>query len=60
VRVALHRLAAELELATPPKENWVVQVDAFGDERGRVYLELAEADDAEIARAVELIRKVVG
>lgn len=38
----------------------MVEVDAFGDEMGRVYLELVKADDAETKRGLALLRKVVG
>lgn len=60
VRAALYALAAKIELATATVDNWVVTVDADGDDRGRVYLELAKGDPAEIKRAIELLRKVVG
>lgn len=60
VRAALYALAAKLETATPVGDNWVVEVDAFGDESGRVYLELVKADDAETKRGLALLRKVVG
>jgi len=55
LHAALHRLAAEIELATPARESWVVQTDATSDERGRVYLELANGDEAEAARGVALL-----
>ena len=60
VRAALYALAAKLETATPAGDNWVVEVDAFGDESGRVYLELVKADDVETKRGLALLRKVVG
>ncbi len=58
LHAALHRLAAEIELATPVRESWVVQTDATSDERGRVYLELANGDEAEAARGVALLRTI--
>jgi hypothetical protein len=53
-------LAAKVEMATPAEEGWIVQVDASADDRGRVYLELATADEAEARRGIELLRKVAG
>ena len=58
LHAALHRLAAEVELATPAREAWVVQTDPTSDERGRVYLELANGDEAEAARALALLRTI--
>lgn len=47
---ALHKLAANVELATPDRERWIVQPESFHDARGRVYLELADATHAEAER----------
>ena len=58
LHAALHRLAAEIELATPAREGWVVQTDASSDEGGRVYLELANGDEGEVARGVALLRTI--
>ncbi len=55
---ALHRLAAEIELATPQGESWIVQMQETGDERGRVYLELADGDEAEATRGLALLRTI--
>jgi hypothetical protein len=60
VRAAILMLAAKVEMATPAEEGWIVQVDASADDRGRVYLELATADESEARRGIELLRKVVG
>lgn len=60
VSAALHKLAAEVELATPERERWVVQVESFYDARCRVYPELADATPAEAARGVALLKKLVG
>jgi len=59
VKAALHKLAAEIELATPASESWIVQTDEF-NESGRVYLELADATPAEAARRMALLTKLVG
>ena len=50
VSAALHKLAADVELATPERERWIVQTESFYDARGRVYLELADATPAEAER----------
>lgn len=55
---ALHELAAAVERATPPAEGWVVQLEP-GDNRARLYLELATADPAETDRGLALLRDVV-
>ena len=59
VKAALHKLAAEVELATPTGESWCVQVDDY-KESGRVYLELADATPAEAARGMAMLKKVAG
>jgi len=58
LRATLHMLAAEAELATPAGEGWVVQTDATSDERGRIYLELADGNEQEAARGLELLRRL--
>ncbi len=60
VSAALHKLAADVELATPERERWVVQTESFYDARGRVYLELADATPAEADRGLAVLRKLVG
>lgn len=57
---ALHKLAADVELATPEWERWIVQTESFYDARGRVYLELADATPAEVERGMAMLRKLVG
>ncbi len=57
-RAALHRLAAEIELATPSVEGWIVQVSHDGDVTGRVYLELLNGDEAEAARGMAVLEAV--
>ena len=60
VSAALHKLAADVELATPERERWIVQTESFYDARGRVYLELADATPAEAARGMAMLRKLAG
>ena len=57
---ALHKLAADVELATPERERWIVQTESFYDARGRVYLELADATPAEAERGMAMLRKLLG
>ena len=59
VKAALHKLAAEIELATPASERWCVNTEDC-NESGRVYLELADATPAEAARGMALLEKLVG
>jgi hypothetical protein len=58
VKAALHKLAAEIELATPAGERWCVNTEDF-NESGRVYLELADATPAEAARGMALLEELV-
>lgn len=58
VSAELHKLAAQIELATPARERWTVQTENFYDARGRVYLELADATPAEAARAMAMLEKL--
>lgn len=39
VSAALHKLVADVELATPEREREIVQTESFYDARGRVYLD---------------------
>ena len=57
---ALHKLAADVKLATPERERWIVQTESFYDARGRVYLELADATPAEAERGIAMLKKLVG
>ena len=59
VSAALHKLAADVELATPERERWIVQTESFYDARGRVYLELADATPAEAERGMAMLKKLV-
>ena len=59
VKAALHKLAAEIELATLASERWCVNAEDF-NESGRVYLELADATPAEAERAMGLLGNLVG
>ena len=56
----LHKLAADVEIATPVRENWIVQTESLHDGRGRVYLELAEGSDDEVERGMSMLKKLVG
>lgn len=58
VMAALHRLAAELELATPASERWCVNTEDY-NESGRVYLKLSDATPDEAARGRALLQQVV-
>ena len=60
LKAALHKLAADVELATPANERWIVQAEDFYDARGRVYLELDGATPAEAARGMALLKMLVG
>jgi hypothetical protein len=60
VNAALYKLAAEVELATPERERWIVQTESFYDARGRVYLELADATPAEAELGTAILKKLVG
>lgn len=59
VKAELHKLAAEIELATPASERWCVNTEDF-NEIGRVYLELADATPAEAARGMAALTNLVG
>jgi hypothetical protein len=59
MKATLHKLAAELELATPETERWCVQAEDYYD-GGRIYLDLSEATPAEAARGLALLKKVAG
>src|SRR3954462_9615233 len=63
VMVELHRLAADLELATIACDGrWLVQIDQEVSERkaqGRVYLELVNGDPRETNLAMAAMRSVV-
>lgn len=59
VHAALHRLAAAVELATPEREGWLVQmVPASAHDAGRVYLELFRATDEEAQRGLKVLKRV--
>jgi hypothetical protein len=63
ISAALHKLAADVELATSARERWVVQTEncsTIHGASGRVYLELADATPAEAARGMALLAKLVG
>lgn len=57
---ALHKLAAEVELATPAQERWIVQIASFSNSHGRVYLELIDATPAEAERGMTTLKTLIG
>jgi hypothetical protein len=59
VKAALHKLAADVERATPANESWCVNTEDF-NESGRVSLEFADATPAEAARAMSMLKKMAG
>ena len=58
LNATLHKLAAEIELATPAREQWVVIIEdcIVG---GRVYLELDKATTAEAERAMAMLKTLM-
>ena len=56
---ALHALAAVLELATPPRESWIVVIEKPSDEAGSVHLELARATPDEAERGMDFLRRTL-
>jgi hypothetical protein len=60
LNATIHELAAEIELATPAREGWIVQTEKLGPTRGRVYLELASARPAEVERGMEMLKALGG
>jgi hypothetical protein len=58
MKATLHRFAAEVELATPAGERWLVHIEHAYDDRGRVYVELAEGTDEEADRALGVLASV--
>jgi hypothetical protein len=60
VSATLHKLAADVEMATPVRENWIVQTESLHDGLGRVYLELANGTPAEAERGMAILKKLVG
>ena len=55
----LHRVAADVEIATAPHERWVVQTNAVLGTRGWVSLELADGTPKETERGLAVLRNVV-
>ncbi|WP_426747453.1 hypothetical protein VZQ01_08255 [Myxococcus faecalis] len=61
VSALLHTFAASLELDTPASERWLIQNDCCaGPNHGRIYLELAEGDEAEAMRGMALLNSLLG
>jgi hypothetical protein len=62
IMAELHKLAAEVELATPDREGWCVYLEPLHSVRspgGRIYLELVDATRAEAELAREVLSRVV-
>lgn len=59
VSATLHKLAADVEMATPVRENWIVQTEKLHDGLGRVYLELADGTAHEAERGMAMLKKLV-
>ncbi len=57
---ALHAFSADLELRTPASERWIVQSERLSEpNHGRIYLELAEGDEAEAMRGMMLLNTLM-
>ena len=56
--VALHLIAADIELAIPSNEGWPVTVETSSDYRGAIVLELLNGTAEEAERAMAVLRKV--
>ncbi|GEL75755.1 hypothetical protein [Myxococcus virescens] len=63
LNAALHRLYANVEMATPEKERWNVHIEMRPDiliySGGCVYLELAEGTPEEAERATAMLKDLV-
>jgi len=57
----LHRLAAEVELATPFTEQWIVHIQALSHSppTGQVYIELGFGSEEELNRAYACLERVI-
>lgn len=64
LNAALHRLYADVEMATPERERWNVRIELLPDiliySGGIVYVELAEGTPDEAERAVAMLKSLVG
>jgi hypothetical protein len=58
LRAAAFRLAADVEMATPPKEAWTVHV-ASNSDRAVVWIELMTGNLGEAARAMSILEATV-
>ncbi|NVJ25100.1 hypothetical protein HUW62_28130 [Myxococcus sp. AM011] len=60
VSALLYTFAASLELNTPASERWIVQTERLSEpNHGRIYLELAEGDEAEAMRGMALLNTLL-
>ena len=57
VTAMVHIVAAEVSLATPDRERWVVQTEVF-DQTGHVELELSAGTAEETERGLALLRSI--
>ncbi|WP_426747455.1 hypothetical protein VZQ01_08260 [Myxococcus faecalis] len=56
----LYTFAASVELRTPTRERWIVQLERLAEaNHGRVYLELAEGDKAEVKRGMAVLNALL-
>ncbi|WP_226993978.1 hypothetical protein [Myxococcus hansupus] len=64
LRAALHRLYADVEMATPEGALWNVHIEFLPDilmySGGRAYLELGEGTPEENERATAMLKSLVG
>ena len=58
LNATLHRLAADIECATPENEGWVVTTEFFCDDRGVIALELADGTAAEAQRGMAILAQI--
>jgi hypothetical protein len=60
LKAALHEFSARLELATPPKDAWVITIGYAGDYHGRIEIELIQGTTEEADRAMALLKEIAG
>ena len=57
----LHVFSANIEMRTPATERWLVRSQIVSEpNQGRIYLELAEGDEAEAMRGMALLNALLG
>ncbi|MFP2902920.1 hypothetical protein [Myxococcus sp. AB056] len=64
LNAALHRIYADVEMATSERECWNVRIELLPDilmySGGFVYVELAEGTPEEAERAMAMLKSLVG